>query len=347
MANEIAPSLRAGLTRGGNDDALMSLCSMLGAQQVALTDTQHVLSAVGPDGNQRSDEHDRQVMAAVSDVLAGRDSLITETSDDASLVICPVIVDDHVAGALVVMVASRDADLALLRATEEVARWVGTQVQFGDLDRARATAAGAQLRALRAQISPHFLFNSLNTIASFVRTDPDRARELLVEFADFARYSFSTTGQFTTLADELRAIDTFVAIEQARFGDRFSLKLKVAPEVLGVKIPFLVLQPLVENALQHGLYRKTDHGTLSIEAIDHGAEAVISIDDDGVGMMPSDLADTLAGHRESSGIGLRNVDERMRTIFGPSYGLIIDTNVGAGTRITLRVPKTLPAGVVQ
>ncbi len=346
MANAIAPGLRSGLTRGGNDDALMALCEMLGARRVALTDTQRVLSAVGHAALPRSDESDAGLMSEVADVLSGHDSTMHE-GDDGSLIVCPVVVDDHVAGALVVEVDAGDSDLALLRATEEVARWVGTQVQLGDLDRARATAAGAQLRALRAQISPHFLFNSLNTIASFVRTDPDRARDLLIEFADFARYSFSTTGQFTTLADELRAIDTFVAIEQARFGDRFTLQLKVAPEVLGVKIPFLVLQPLVENALQHGLYRKTGHGTLAIEAIDQGSEAVITIDDDGVGMSPGDLADTLAGHRESSGIGLRNVDERMRTLFGPSHGLVIDTNVGAGTRITVRVPKTLPAGVVQ
>jgi two-component system, LytTR family, sensor kinase len=346
MANAIAPGLRSGLTSGGNDDALTALCTMLGARQVALTDTQRVLSAVSVVGSERSVARDEELMGDVADVLSGHDSSVRHRGD-ASVVICPVVVDDHVAGALVVQVDRDDADLALLRATEEVARWVGTQVQLGDLDRARATAAGAQLRALRAQISPHFLFNALNTVASFVRTDPDRARDLLVEFADFARYSFSTTGQFTSLADELRAIDTFVAIEQARFGDRFTLKLKVAPEVLGVKIPFLVLQPLVENALQHGLYRKSGVGRLSIDASDQGAEAVITIEDDGVGMSPTDLAEILAGVRESSGIGLRNVDERMRTLFGPSHGLVIDTNVGAGTRITIRVPKTLPVGVVQ
>ncbi len=366
VANELAPGLRSGLASGGNDGALMALCSMLGAQRIALTDTQQVLSAVGLVGDQpgitggqvqRSTTGDRQIMFDVAPVLAGNGRLVSEgqlvgegqpgDGSGFSVVICPVVIDNHVAGALAVYVAPNDADLALVRATEEVARWVGTQVQLGELDRARATAAGAQLRALRAQISPHFLFNALNTIASFVRTDPDRARSLLIEFADFARYSFSTTGQFTTLADELRAIDTFVAIERARFGDRLTVQIRVAPEVLGVKIPFLVLQPLVENALQHGLYRKGGQGTLRIDAVDQGSEAVITLDDDGVGMSPLDLAETFAGNRDSSGIGLRNVDERMRTVFGPSFGLVIETNVGAGTRITVRVPKTLPASVMR
>ncbi len=318
---------------------------MLGAREIALTDTQHVLSRVGQEHITRTAETDAEVMLDVADALSGRGAEI-RTSGERSVVVCPVVVDDHVAGALLVSVNAGNADLALLRAAEEVARWVGTQVELGDLDRARATAAGAQLRALRAQISPHFLFNALNTIASFVRTDPERARDLLVEFADFARYSFSTTGQFTTLADELRAIDTFVAIEQARFGDRLVIKIRVAPEVLGVRIPFLVLQPLVENALQHGLYQKSGPGRLSIDASDEGTEAVITLEDDGVGMSPIFLAESLAGQRESGGIGLRNVDERLRTLFGPSYGLVIETNVGAGTKITVRVPKTLPVGVV-
>jgi two-component system, LytTR family, sensor kinase len=353
MANQIAPVLRSGLVSGksGFDrnrdrNALATLCSMLGALQIALTDTQHVLSWALPDGVDEPPVSLTQVMVDANEVLNGHELQVCDL-DGVRVVVCPLIVDHHVAGSLCVYVDQHDADLALVRACEEIARWVGTQVQLGELDRARAVAAGAQLKALRAQISPHFLFNALNTIASFVRTDPDRARSLLVEFADFARYSFSTTGQFTTLADELRAIDTFVAIERARFGDRLTVKIRVAPEVLGVKIPFLVLQPLVENALQHGLYRKGGQGTLSIDAADEGSVAVITLDDDGVGMSPSDLAETLAGRGGSSGIGLRNVDERMRTVFGPAFGLVIETNVNAGTRVTIRVPKTLPAGVMQ
>ncbi len=348
FANRIAPPLRTGLSKEAFAPVVGSLRTMLSAQAVAVTDTQSVLAW----------DADRSVVEGLIDsvfadarpVLLGklRDvQRVVAGASGASLevIVQPLELEGHIAGALVVYVSS--ADLALVRAAEEVALWISMQVQLGELDRSRAASAGAQLRALRAQISPHFLFNALNTIASFVRTDPGRARDLLVEFADFARYSFSTTDQFTTLADELRAIDTFVALERARFGDRLTVKIRVAPEVLGVKVPFLVLQPLVENALQHGLYRKGGRGTLKIDVVDLGSEALIELDDDGVGMSPEMLADMLAGRKETSGIGIRNVDQRLRTVFGPSYGLVIETNVGAGTKMTLRIPKTLPAGVIE
>ena len=124
----------------------------------------------------------------------------------------------------------------------------------------------AEVRALRAQISPHFIYNSLNAIASFINTDPERARELVVEFADFTRYSFRRHGDFTTLAEELRCIDRYLLLERARFGDRLQVSLRIAPEVLSTVIPFLSLQPLVENAVRHGLEAKDGPGTVTITA---------------------------------------------------------------------------------
>jgi len=156
----------------------------------------------------------------------------------------------------------------LLRATEEVAQWVSGQLALAELDASRTRLMEAEVRALRAQISPHFIYNSLSAIASFVRTDPDRARELLLEFADFTRYSFRQHGAFTTLAEELRSIERYLMLERARFGDRLSLRLQVAPEVLPVTIPFLCLQPLVENAVRHGLEGKAGGGTITIMARD-------------------------------------------------------------------------------
>jgi two-component system, LytTR family, sensor kinase len=345
FANRSAPSLRSGLSAAAVSPVIQSLRSMLSARAIVVADTQAVL-AWDADDDLRDAFVDFPIEEFRASLEGGHPKLSRSNRlPNLDVVVHPLFLDGHIAGGVAVYAA--DADLALVAASEEVARWMSTQVQLGDLDRAKATAAGAQLRALRAQISPHFLFNALNTIASFVRTDPDRARDLLVEFADFARYSFSTTGQFTTLADELRAIDTFVALERARFGDRLTVRIRVAPEVLGVRIPFLVLQPLVENALAHGLYRKGGQGRLSIEAADLGSEAMIRLEDDGVGMDPVELANTLAGRSESSGIGLRNVDERLRTVFGPSSGLVIETNINAGTRITFAVPKTLPAGVLE
>jgi two-component system LytT family sensor kinase len=200
----------------------------------------------------------------------------------------------------------------------------------------------AELRALRAQISPHFIYNSLAAIASFVRTDPDRARDLLLDFADFTRYALRRGGPFTTLAEELRNVDRYLVLEQARFGDRLQISLLIAPEVLGVTVPYLAVQPLVENAVRHGLAGKEGPGHLTITATDRGAEAEIGIEDDGIGSDPEQIRRILDGAHGSESIGLGNVDARLRQIYGDEFGLVVETAPGAGTKVTFRVPKFAP-----
>jgi two-component system LytT family sensor kinase len=230
----------------------------------------------------------------------------------------------------------------LVRATGEVADWVAAQVELGDLDASRAALAELEVRALRAQISPHFIYNSLNAIASFINTDPAKARELVLEFADFTRYSFRRAGDFTTVAEELRSIDSYLKLERARFGDRLRVTLQVAPEVLSTVIPFLSIQPLVENAVRHGLEGKEGGGRITITAEDRGAVAEITVEDDGVGIDPAVVAEVLAGGTPGEHVGLRNVDARLRQVYGDEHGLIVETNVGAGTLVRMRVPKSQP-----
>jgi two-component system LytT family sensor kinase len=199
----------------------------------------------------------------------------------------------------------------------------------------------AEVRALRAQISPHFIYNSLSAIASFVRTDPDRARMLLLEFADFTRYSFRRHGEYTTLAEELRSIERYLLLEQARFGDRLEVTLRVAPEVLPVVVPFLCIQPLVENAVRHGLQGQ-ESGRLTIVARDLDQDCVIEVEDDGVGEDPERVRRALAGDADLDAVGLGNVDARLRNAFSDDYGLVVETAPGAGTKVTVRVPKFAP-----
>jgi two-component system LytT family sensor kinase len=198
--------------------------------------------------------------------------------------------------------------------------------------------AEAEVRALRAQISPHFIYNSLTAIASFVRTDPDRARDLLLDFADFTRYSFRSHGRYTTLAEELKSIEQYLLLEQARFGDRLTVALRVDPEVLGVRIPFLCIQPLVENAVRHGFENRDAPGTISITALDRGADCWISIEDDGAGNDPAVIRRSLSGE-PGDHVGLANVDERLRTTFGDDRGLTVETGPMAGTKVSMRIPK--------
>lgn len=239
----------------------------------------------------------------------------------------------------------------MLSAITEVARYAGSQIELAELDASRARLDRAEVRALRAQISPHFIYNALNTVASFVRTDPDQARELILEFADFTRYSFRSAGEYTVLADELRNIDRYLTLERARFGSALQVRLQVAPEVLNVVLPFLALQPLVENAVRHGISSKPDGGTVIIVAADEGTDCVISVEDNGVGMDPDllrsgDLDAIVSGATatatESAHVGLANVDDRLRAAFGNDYGLVVETAPGAGTKVSMRVPKFRP-----
>lgn len=283
-------------------------------------------------------------MEQVRGLLAsGRDTAFRSDCDDLDCtlrwaVAVPLTVDHRVLGTLIAYAPRESAVLA--RAAGEVARWVCVQLELAELDRSRTQLIEAEIRALRAQISPHFIFNSLAAIASFVRTDPEQARELLLEFADFTRYSFRSHGDFTTLADELHSIDQYLALVRARFGERLAVTLQVAPEVLPVSLPFLCLQPLVENAVKHGLEGAVSRSRITISALDAGSEAEVVIEDDGTGMDPEHLRHILRGEGgHSTGIGLLNVDERLRQVYGDDYGLVIETGVGAGMKITVRLPK--------
>lgn len=341
-ASLAAPPLRAGLTEDTARKALRRLRSLLGTDALCLTDREAVLAWDG-----HAEHHARHVMEQLTGVLdSGRSAAFGCGCGDLDCplrwaVAAPVVVEQLVLGALVTYAPRESAVLA--RAADEVARYVSVQLELAELDNSRTRVIEAEIKALRAQISPHFVFNSLAAIASFVRTDPERARELLLEFADFTRYSFRSHGDFTTLADELGSIDQYLALVRARFGERLSVTLQIAPEVLPVSLPFLCLQPLVENAVKHGLEGAVTRSRITIGARDAGAEAEVVIEDDGVGMEPERLRRILRGEGgPSTGIGLLNVDERLRQVFGDAYGLVIETGVGAGTRITVRLPKYHP-----
>ncbi|GHH63885.1 signal transduction histidine kinase [Streptosporangium violaceochromogenes] len=347
-ASLAAPPLRAGLTEAGTQKASRHLRALLGSPALAITDEQRLLVYDG-----EGDHHAREAFAHAAKTLAGGRTQVLGPEIVACerpecpirfAVVVPLTTDGRVVGSLAAY--GGHASAGLVRATHEVASWVDSQLELAELDRSRTRLMEAEVRALRAQISPHFIYNSLTTIASFVRSDPNRSRELLLDFADFTRYSFRRHGEFTTLAEELRSIDRYLTLERARFGDQLQVTLRIAPEVLAVAVPFLCLQPLVENAVRHGLESKPGAGRISIVAEDAGAECRISVEDDGVGMDPERLRRILAGDADersgSGGVGLANVDERLRQVYGDEYGLVAETGEGAGTRVSVRLPKYHP-----
>ncbi|WP_427174089.1 sensor histidine kinase [Arthrobacter sp. 92] len=347
-ASRAGQHLRTGLNPAGAAKASRQLRSILGCDALAITDTAGVLAWDGSGEDLKP-----ALMRLAADVLSGgRTAVINagellppgapgdKSSRQRAAVIAPIKAGTRVVG--VVAAFAPAAGAGLVRATSEVADWVAAQVELAELDASRTLLMEAEVRALRAQISPHFIYNSLNAIASFINTDPVRARELVVEFADFTRYSFRRHGDFTTLAEELRCIDRYLLLERARFGDRVQVSLRIAPEVLSTVIPFLSLQPLVENSVRHGLEAKAGPGHITIAANDSGAFAEVTIEDDGVGMDPEQLRSMLAGHSDGDHVGLRNVDARLRQVYGEDNGLVIETAPGEGTLITMRVPKSQP-----
>ncbi|QWC86694.1 histidine kinase [Nocardioidaceae bacterium] len=341
LASLAGPPLREGLDAESASLSLTHLHRLLGSPVTALTGTEELLAWEGRYGHHRADapEIARRALASGRTEVVERGRLACDRPgcEVRHAVAAPLVVEGRGVGTL--QVYAPRASGALLRATEEVAAWVSGQLELAELDESRTRLVEAELRALRAQISPHFVYNSLSAIASFVRTDPDRARELLLEFADFTRYSFRRHGEFTTLAEELRSVERYLVLEQARFGERLRVQLQVAPEVLGVTIPFLCLQPLVENAVRHGLEGQPDGGRVTLTARDDGAEAVVSVEDDGAGEDPDRIRRILAGEDAGDSVGLGNVDARLRSVFGEEHGLVVETARGAGTKVTVRFPK--------
>jgi len=194
-----------------------------------------------------------------------------------------------------------------------------------------------ELKALQAQINPHFLFNTINTIAMLIRTDPATARELLREFASFYRRMLEDNEGPIPLRQELEYALTYLRFEQARFGERLRVFEQIDPAILGIEVPAFILQPLVENCVQHGT--KPDVPlTITLAGRRDGGVIRIRVADDGAGILPEDLPRVLeAGFGKGLGIALKNVDDRLKGHFGSASGLAVESVRGKGTTVTMTI----------
>ena len=195
-------------------------------------------------------------------------------------------------------------------------------------------AATAQLAALRAQMNPHFLFNSLNSIAQLIHSDPDKAEVCVQRLAEIFRYILRRAEkEFVPLAEELQMTDAYLEIERARFGERLRVEKRIDPRTLQQSIPNLILQPLVENAVKHGLSLKMGDGTVRIAAtVDDGC-LTLTVADDGLGMTESALAGVY-----DRGVGLGNLRDRLQRLYGDAHLPQIWSIPGRGTEVRLRLP---------
>src|SRR3954470_22783333 len=194
--------------------------------------------------------------------------------------------------------------------------------------------AEARLAALTSQINPHFLFNTLNSVSSLIRTDPHMARVMVVKLSKVLRRLLRKHENFSTLRDELSFIEDYLSIEVVRFGDKLRFETDVAEDTLEMLVPSMLLQPLVENSIKHGLSSKVEGGTIRIRARRSESKLTLLVEDDGVGIPESKLA-TLLDH----GIGVSNVNERLKVLFVNDYRMWIDSQPGSGTRIQIEAPE--------
>jgi len=191
----------------------------------------------------------------------------------------------------------------------------------------------ARLAALSSQINPHFLFNTLNSVASLIRQDPEQARQVVYKLSKILRRLLRTQENLVTLREELSFIDDYLAIEMVRFGDKLQFVKEIEPECLDLLVPSMLLQPIVENSIRHGLASKVDGGTICVRALRVGARVQILIEDDGVGIPEGKLARLL-----EHGIGVNNVNERLKVLYGDNYKMWIDSRVGEGACTGIEVP---------
>ncbi len=341
-ATATLPHLRKGLTPRSAEHVVPHLRALTGAAAIALADRQAVLAIDGEGRDQvrPGDLLSRLLERTPDEELRLVPRLISSdpTCPLRSAVLAPLVVQGSRAGTLIAFYRTHGRPSRVeLRVVQEAASLVCAQVALSVLDEQEERVAQAELRALRAQISPHFIYNALAAVAGDIHTRPEEARELLTEFAEFTRYLFRDGRPYVTLGEELAHVSRYVRLEQARFRDKLHVIWSVAPATEAAIVPAMSVQPLVENAVRHGVERRAGAGRIELSTRIRGADVELRVSDDGCGIEPDRINAVLSG--TGGGIGLQNVDARLRATFGERYALALESRAGGGTTAVMRVPK--------
>jgi len=341
IADKTLPILRNGINRETALATCNIIYSIAKVDAVAITEGSEILAHIGIG----SDHHLPGEMiktSATKTVLDTKKSIIVKNQNEVgclnqtcklnSAIIVPLIKKDHVIGVLKIYkikengISSIDVQLA-----EGLAKLFSTQIELAEIDYNTKLLAKAELKALQAQINPHFLFNALNTIVSMCRINPEMARKLLINLGNFLREGFKEKEDIVDIISEIKHVEAYLAIEKARFGEKLNVIYNI--NSINFQVPHLILQPLVENAVKHGIYPKKEGGTISIVVEENGDNYSIKVEDNGVGFEHPLEQPT------NHGIGIKNIDKRLRSIYGTEYGLKIESKKSLGTKILVNIPK--------
>ncbi len=341
-ATATLPNLRRGLNSRTAERAVPNLRALTGAAAIALADTRAVL-AIDGEGREQvrpGDLLSRLLARTGDDRLHIVPRLVSSdpTCPLRSAVLAPLVAQDKRIGTLIAFYRSvgRPSHHEL-RVVQEAASLVSAQVELSLVAAQEERLAQAELRALRAQISPHFIYNALAAVAGDIHARPEEARDLLIDFAEFTRYLFRDGRSYVTLGEEIEHVERYLRLEQARFRDILHVTIDVPEATRGTVVPAMSVQPLVENAVRHGVERRAGQGRVTISAEIVGGDVELRVSDDGVGIERERLGAVLAG--AGGGIGLSNVDARLRATFGERYALRIESELGRGTTAVMTVPN--------
>ena len=346
LASQTLVYMRGGLSEQNCQEVCNILLPECQAMAVAMTDDKFVLGYAGahaeafPIGSAIHTLATHRVLASQT-VEVFRSSEAFASASNPLIpagIVAPLVVRGVSVGTLKLYYESDVLIDETQRAIAEgLAQLLSTQLSIAELDRQVELATKAELQALQAQINPHFLFNTINTIASLIRTDPARARVLLREFAAFYRQTLENSNDLIPLDREMQQTMRYFAFEQARFGaERVRLEADI-DDFGDLRVPSFIIQPIVENAVNHAMPAE---GQLNIDISieEAGDDVVITVTDDGVGMSEEQarrLLQNASASEKGTGIALKNVDARLRAVFGPGSGVSVSSQIGKGTQVTL------------
>lgn len=351
IANLTVSYLRSGLSLESAQATAQIIHDRVGVAAVAITDTHTVLAHIGQGADHHKPDHPIGTRATRDVLQTGIPVHLRKPNEigcDAphcpftGAAVVPLEKNGKVVGTLKFYgCESHPMNITLFELAKGLGNLFSTQLELEDIQIKERMLAHAEIRRLQAQINPHFLFNSLNTITSFCRTNAEKARELLLDLSLYMRKNLDSSRGFVPLSDELEQVRSYFAIEQARFGERIRVIIDVEESCAEWPIPPLIIQPLVENSVKHGILAHEDGGVVELHAQKQAGNLHVTVYDDGVGMDDETLhtvltRSTLDSH--TSGIGVLNCSSRLEQIYGPQYGLHIVSDPGQGTRIEFTIP---------
>ncbi len=352
IANQTLAHLRSGLTETSARATAAIILREAQAPAVAVTSGLTILAHLGAGEDHHTIGCEARTKATHKVIETGEPLFVRDKSDICcsdpncpltEAIIVPLRKGDGILGCLKLYGTRRQPlDETLFELAKGLADLFSTQLELENIGIKNQLLAHAEIRRLQAQINPHFLFNSLNTIASFCRTAPSQARELLLDLSRYMRRNLDSSRGLIRLSDEIEQTNAYLAIEQARFGQRIRAEVDMGPGAEDCVTPPLFVQPLVENAVRHGLLPRPQGGQVKLTAWREDGHLLVEVHDDGVGMSPEQVrAITTATELESlsEGVGARNSNQRLVQLYGPAYAMVVMSSPGEGTSISLRIPQ--------